>query len=344
MAAAAGVSRNVESFTDGMRKHDVRLANMMAAKSVADAVRTSLGPRGMDKMVVSGNGDVTITNDGATILAKMHVVQPAARMFVELSKSQDVVAGDGTTSVTVLAGSILGKCMSLVSKGVHATVISDALGRCADKAVAVLRGMAEPVELSDRDALIRAASTSLNSKVVSQYSSLLAPIAVDCVLRVLDPARPDSVDLRDVKIVKRLGGTVDDTTIVDGMVFDHKTSKAAGGPTRVENAKIALIQVRGGPQRTPEAALWRSTAQPYEERRLRLRPACAARAGPGAELRGPAGRRGGVALRPGFGKRIRVPRARALTRTLQLLRPLPRRAAVLRVSAQDGHRKQRGGV
>jgi hypothetical protein len=189
---------------------------------------------------------VTITNDGATILAKMHVVQPAARMFVELSKSQDVVAGDGTTSVTVLAGSILGKCMTLVAKGVHPTVISDALGRCADKAVEVLRGMAEPVELGDREALTRAASTSLNSKVVSQYSSLLAPIAVDCVLRVLDPARPDHVGLRDVKIVKRLGGTVDDTEVVEGLVFDHKASKAAGGPTRVENAKIALIQVRAG--------------------------------------------------------------------------------------------------
>jgi T-complex protein 1 subunit delta len=178
----------------------------------------------------------------ATILAKMNVVQPAARMFVELSKSQDVVAGDGTTSVTVLAGSILGKCMTLVGKGVHPTVISDALGRCATKCCEVLRAMAAPVALEDRDALIRAASTSLNSKVVSQYSSLLAPIAVDCVLRVLDPARPDSVDLRDVKVVKRLGGTVDDTTVVEGLVFDHKTSKAAGGPTRVENAKIALIQ------------------------------------------------------------------------------------------------------
>ena len=260
MAAAAaapsggsgGSSGSVESFTDGVRKHDVRLANMLAAKSVADAVRTSLGPRGMDKMVVSANGDVTITNDGATILAKMHVVQPAARMFVELSKSQDVVAGDGTTSVTVLAGSILGKCMSLVAKGVHATVISDALGRCADHAVGVLNGMAQPVELADRDALIRAASTSLNSKVVSQYSSLLAPIAVDCVLRVLDPARPSSVDLRDVKIVKRLGGTVDDTKVIDGLVFDHKASKAAGGPTRVENAKIALIQARRARRAPPK--------------------------------------------------------------------------------------------
>jgi T-complex protein 1 subunit delta len=273
-AALGAAGANVDSFTDTMRRQDVRLANMMAAKSVADAVRTSLGPRGMDKMVVSGNGDVTITNDGATILAKMQVTQPAARMFVELSKSQDVVAGDGTTSVTVLAGSILGKCMGLVAKGVHATVISDALGRCADKATEVLRGMAEPVELRDRDALIRAASTSLNSKVVSQYSSLLAPIAVDCVLRVLDPARPDSVDLRDVKIVKRLGGTVDDTEVVEGLVFDHKASKAAGGPTRVENAKIALIQARA------RAPARRCAAQPptLGHARARLRPAAAHRA------------------------------------------------------------------
>ena len=202
----------------------------------------------MDKMVVSANGDVTITNDGATILQKMHVTQPAARMFVELSKSQDVVAGDGTTSVTVLAGSILGKCMSLVSRGVHPTVISDALGRCVTQAVEVLKAMSVPVDLADRETLIKAASTSLNSKVVSQYATLLAPIAVDCVLRVQDPARPESVDLRDVKVVKRLGGTVDDTEVVEGMVFDHKASKAAGGPTRVEGAKIALIQVRRGPQ------------------------------------------------------------------------------------------------
>lgn len=239
-----GTSGSVETFSDNTRKSDVRLANMSAAKSVADAVRTSLGPRGMDKMVVGARGEVTITNDGATILAKMQVTQPAARMFVELSKSQDIVAGDGTTSVTVLAGSILGKCMGLVSRGVHPTVISDALQRSAAQAVEVLRGMAIPVELADRDTLIKAASTSLNSKVVSQYSSLLAPIAVDCVLRVQDPARPESVDLRDVQVVKRLGGTVDDTEVVEGLVFDHKASKAAGGPTRVENAKIALIQAR----------------------------------------------------------------------------------------------------
>jgi T-complex protein 1 subunit delta len=204
----------------------------------------------MDKMVVSANGDVTITNDGATILQKMQVTQPAARMFVELSRSQDVVAGDGTTSVTVLAGSILEKCMALVQRGVHPTVISDALGKCAEKAVEVLREMSIPVDLGDREVLIKAASTSLNSKVVSQYSQLLAPIAVDCVLRVQDPARPESVDLRDVKVVKRLGGTVDDTCVVEGLVFDHKASKAAGGPTRVEAAKVALIQFCVSPPKT----------------------------------------------------------------------------------------------
>ena len=192
--------------------------------------------------------------------------------------AQDVVAGDGTTSVVVLAGSILGKCMTLVQKGVHATVISDALQRAADKAVEILRGMAISVEISDRESLVKAASTSLNSKapppspapalnpaaaaqrpdraplclpqVVSQYSSLLAPIAVDCVLKVTDRLRPDFVDLRDVKMVKKLGGTVDDTEVVDGLVFDHKAQKAAGGPTRVEKAKIALIQFCVSPPKT----------------------------------------------------------------------------------------------
>lgn len=201
-------------------------------------------------MVVSANGDVTITNDGATILQRMHVTQPAARMFVELSKSQDVVAGDGTTSVTVLAGSILGKCHALVSRGVHPTAISDALGRCVGKAVEVLRGMAVPVDLGDRDTLVKAASTSLNSKVVSQYAQLLAPMAVDCVLAIRDEAHPESVDLRDVRVVKRLGGTVDDSELVPGVVFDHKASKSAGGPTRVEGAKIGLIQFCVSPPKT----------------------------------------------------------------------------------------------
>lgn len=228
----------------------MRQANMMAAKAVADAVRTSLGPRGMDKMLTTATGEVIITNDGATILNKMEVTQPAAKMLVELSKSQDIVAGDGTTTVVVLAGALLTQCLSLLNRGVHATIISEALHKSAEKAVQILEAMAIPVELSNQDLLVKSASTSLNSKVVSQYSSLLAPLAVDAVLSVVDPDRPSSVDLRDIKVIKKLGGTIDDTEMVRGLVFDSKASHAAGGPTRMENAKIGLIQFQISPPKT----------------------------------------------------------------------------------------------
>eukprot|EP00270_Netrium_digitus_P006198 TRINITY_DN184_c1_g1_i1.p1 TRINITY_DN184_c1_g1~~TRINITY_DN184_c1_g1_i1.p1 ORF type:complete len:567 (+),score=138.17 TRINITY_DN184_c1_g1_i1:1139-2839(+) len=239
-----------EKFSDTKRTDDVRQGNILAAKAVADAIRTSLGPRGMDKMLTTSTGEVIITNDGATILNKIEVVQPAAKMLVELSKSQDIVAGDGTTTVVVIAGAMLKECLSLLAKGVHPTVISEAFHLAAQKAEEILTAMAIPVELSDRDALVKSASTSLNSKVVSQYSSLLAPLAVDCVLQVMDAARPDFVDLRDIKILKKLGGTIDDTQVVKGLVFDRKASHAAGGPTRVENAKIGLIQFQISPPKT----------------------------------------------------------------------------------------------
>ncbi|PWA43546.1 hypothetical protein CTI12_AA507350 [Artemisia annua] len=251
MAAAAVAPSKTESYVDNKRKDDIRMSNIKSARSVADAVRTSLGPKGMDKMISTGSGDVIITNDGATILNKMEVLQPAAKMLVELSKSQDVVAGDGTTTVVVVAGALLKQCHTLLHSGsIHPTVISDSLHKASVKAVDVLTAMAVPVELTDRDSLVKSASTSLNSKVVSQYSSLLAPLAVDSVLAVVDPAKPDLVDLRDVKIVKKLGGTVDDTELVKGLVFDKKVSHAAGGPTRVENAKIAVIQFQISPPKT----------------------------------------------------------------------------------------------
>eukprot|EP00854_Cymbomonas_tetramitiformis_P009557 gene9557-11321_t len=235
------MSKKSESYTDNKRKQDVRASNMMAAKSVADAIRTSLGPRGMDKMVCAANGEVTITNDGATILNTMDVVSPAAKMLVELSKSQDINAGDGTTSVTVLCGAILNKCIQMIEKGVHPTVISDGMNKAALKAVEILKTLAKEVDLTDRESIIKSAATSLNSKVVAQYSNLLAPMAADLVLKVSDSTLMQ-VDLRDIKVLKKFGGTIDDTEIVDGLVFEQKASKAAGGPTKVANAKIALIQ------------------------------------------------------------------------------------------------------
>ncbi|KAG4118280.1 hypothetical protein ERO13_D11G005200v2 [Gossypium hirsutum] len=241
VTAAQPRSSKTESYVDNKRKEDIRQANIKAARAVADAVRTSLGPKGMDKMISTANGEVIITNDGATILNKMEVLQPAAKMLVDLSKSQDSAAGDGTTTVVVIAGALLKQCLLLLTNGIHPTVISDSLHKASTKAVDVLTAMAVPLEISDRESLIKSASTSLNSKVVSQYSTLLAPLAVDSVLSVVDPAKPDMVDLRDIKIVKKLGGTVDDTELVKGLVFDKKASHAAGGPTRMENAKLRIV-------------------------------------------------------------------------------------------------------
>lgn len=231
-----------EQFADTTKGKTVREANIEAAKAVADAVRTSLGPRGMDKMVVAANGEVIITNDGATILNKMTVTQPAAKMLVELAKSQDVVAGDGTTSVVVICGALLRKAQELLERGVHPTVVSDSFNKAVMKACEILESIAIPVNLDDKESLIKAANTSLSSKVVSQYSSLMSPMAVEAVLRVMDPTHPQLLDLRDIKVVCKVGGTMDDSELIDGMVFDQKAAKAAGGPTRVEKAKIGLIQ------------------------------------------------------------------------------------------------------
>jgi T-complex protein 1 subunit delta len=230
---------------------DIRLANIVAAKAVASAVRTSLGPRGMDKMIVDARGQVVITNDGATILKQMQVSHPKAKMLVELSKSQDIEAGDGTTSVVVMAGALLSAAEQLLEKGIHPQAISEGFMVAASKADEILREIAIPISLEDRDALILSASTSLNSKVVAQSSDLLAPIAVDAVLKVADlSTTPSSVDLADIKLSTKLGGTVDNTELVDGLVLTQKISKIAGGPSRVHEAKIGLIQFCLSPPKT----------------------------------------------------------------------------------------------
>jgi T-complex protein 1 subunit delta len=239
-----------ETFKDKDKPTDIRNSNITAAKSVSDAIRTSLGPRGMDKMIQSESGDVTITNDGATILKQMQVLHPVARMLVELSKAQDIEAGDGTTSVVVLAGSLLSVSQKLLNRGIHPTMISESFGKAADKAVEILTGMSIPLALTDRQSLLKSANTSLSSKVVSQYSSQLSPISVDAVLKVINPNEADNVDLNDIRIIKKLGGTVEDTELVEGLVLEQKVSHVAGGATRVEKAKIGLIQFCISPPKT----------------------------------------------------------------------------------------------
>ncbi|CAF1251544.1 unnamed protein product [Rotaria magnacalcarata] len=247
-AAGSGPMGDV-AFKTRQRPDAIRNSNIVAAKAVADAVRTSLGPRGMDKMIQTGNGEVTITNDGATILKQMSVIHPASKMLVELSKAQDIEAGDGTTTVVVIAGSLLDAASRLVVKGLHPSTIADAFEKAADKATEILRSISIPIELSDKESLLRSAATALNSKVVSQHTHLLAPIAVQAVLKVIDPNVDTNVDLRDIRIVKKLGGTIEDTELVDGLVLDQKTI-GFGAPTRVEKAKIALIQFCISPPKT----------------------------------------------------------------------------------------------
>ncbi|XP_011156248.1 T-complex protein 1 subunit delta [Solenopsis invicta] len=238
-----------QAYKDKSKPADIRSSNINAAKAVSDAIRTSLGPRGMDKMIQAGNGEVTITNDGATILKEMNVIHPAAKMLVELSKAQDIEAGDGTTSVVVIAGSLLESAERLLQKGIHPTSISDAFQKAASKAVSILLNMSISVDLTDKESLVKVAATSLNSKVVHQQSSLLAPLAVDAVLKVTEEGKEVSVDLHDIKVIKKLGGTVEDTELVDGLIFTQKSCNV-NGPKRIEKVKIGLIQFCISPPKT----------------------------------------------------------------------------------------------
>ena len=193
-------------------------------------------------MIQKGEGEVLITNDGATILSQLQVFHPTAQMLVQLSKSQDIEAGDGTTGICVIAGALLQACSELLSKGIHPTMIAEAFKQAAAKAEEVLISIAKPVDLLDRESVLDAVNTCLASKVVHNNADVLAPIAVDAVLGVIDPYTATNVDLQDVRIVKQVGGTMDDTELVRGLVLERGAKHTAGGPSKVENAKIALIQ------------------------------------------------------------------------------------------------------
>ena len=232
-------------FTTEEKPKDVRHNNILAAKTLADIIRTSLGPRGMDKMIKDSKGKVIITNDGATIVNHLQVLHPTAKMLVETSKAQDIAAGDGTTSVVVLAGALLGQAQILLDKNISPTVIADGFSEACNEAQKIIDDIEIEVKLDDRESLVQNCITSLSSKVVSNYSELLAPLAVDAVMKLVKSGDiyHDDVDLKDIRVSKKLGGTIEDTKMVDGIVFaDNKVSKAAGGPTKVENPKIGLIQ------------------------------------------------------------------------------------------------------
>lgn len=234
------------TFKGKEKPQEVRKANILAARAVADAIRTSLGPKGMDKMIKTSRGEIIISNDGHTILKQMAILHPVAKMLVQVSAAQDAEAGDGTTSVVILTGALLGAADRLLNKGIHPTIIAESFQRVAKRAVEILLQMSHRIKLTDREALIRATTTSLSSKIVSQYSSFLAPLTVDCMLTLVNE-ESTTVDLNDIRLIKKVGGTIDDTQLIDGVVLTQTVVKSAGGPTRKEKARVALIQFQISP-------------------------------------------------------------------------------------------------
>ena len=220
---------------------DAQANNIMAAKLVADLVRTSLGPRGMDKMLVDSLGDVTITNDGATILKEIDVQHPAAKMMVEISKAIDNEVGDGTTSSVVFAGSLLTKAQDLLKKDVHSSVIVEGFQAAAEKALEILTEIAKPVKPEETDELIKVARTSMESKLISEDSPSLSKLVVDAILRIAEKhGEKYVVDLDNVKVEKKAGGSIQDSNLIKGIVLDKEVVHS-GMPLKIQNAKIALL-------------------------------------------------------------------------------------------------------
>jgi thermosome len=221
---------------------DALRANIMAARILAETVRTSLGPKGMDKMLVDSFGDITITNDGATILKEMDVQHPAAKMMVEISKAQDDEVGDGTTTAVVLAGELLKQAEELLLQDIHPTIIMDGYKKGMEKAMEILDEIAEKVNPLDKEMLRRVGKTTLASKtlVIAALEKLI-DIAIEAMLQVAETKDGKMVaDVDDVKIEKKEGGTLSDTTLVYGVVLDKEVVHP-GMPKRVEKAKIALL-------------------------------------------------------------------------------------------------------
>ncbi|MEW5748440.1 MAG: thermosome subunit beta [Candidatus Thermoplasmatota archaeon] len=216
--------------------------NITAARAIADAVRSTLGPRGMDKMLVDSMGDVVITNDGVTILKEIDVEHPAAKMIVEVAKTQDEECGDGTTTAVVLTGELLKKAEGLIEQNVHPTVISGGYRLAANKAREYLEEVAIGVSPDDKDTLMDIAKTAMISKSVAASRELLAKVAVDAISAVAEKKEGGKwvVDEDNIQVVKKQGGSMDDTTMISGIIVDKEAVHPAM-PKKVEKAKVALV-------------------------------------------------------------------------------------------------------
>jgi len=218
-----------------------QLNNIMAARAISDAVKSTLGPKGMDKMLVDSMGDVVITNDGATILKEIDVEHPAAKMIVEVAKSQDEECGDGTTSAVILTGELLKNAGELIEQNIHPTVICSGYRLAAHRAIEALNKMSIPIKPGDKKTLKNIAMTSMASKGASSAKDLLADVVVDAVTSVVEQIGDRTiVDMDNIQIQKKHGGSIEDTEIIKGIILD-KERVHEGMPRQLKNAKIALV-------------------------------------------------------------------------------------------------------
>lgn len=220
---------------------EAQRSNISAARIVADVVRSSLGPKGMDKMLVESFGDITVTNDGAVILKEMDIQHPVAKMMVEVSKAQDDEVGDGTTTAVVLAGELLAKAEELLDKDIHPTIIVDGYRRATDRGLQMLKDLAINVKPDDKQMLKYVAEVSQSGKSLREYAGHIADISIDAVLQVAEKtAEGYKIDIDDIKVEKKAGQSTTDTKLVKGVILDKEVVHS-GMPKRIESAKIALL-------------------------------------------------------------------------------------------------------
>jgi thermosome len=227
--------------TQRSKGRDARKANIMAAQIMAEILKTTLGPRGMDKMLIDSLGDITITSDGAKVLEEMDVQHPAAKMMIEVAKTQDKEVGDGTTTAVVLAGELLKKAEELLEQGIHPSLIVSGYGKAADKAISVLEKVALTVDMEDRETLLNLANTSMRSKSVASAREHLSNIVVDAIKQIVEK-RDGTIlaDVDNVQIVKKEGKSLEETELIRGIIVDKEVIHDAM-PKKIKNAKIALV-------------------------------------------------------------------------------------------------------
>ena len=242
MAQLSGVPILIlKEGTERKRGKDAQKNNITAAKAVAEAVRTTLGPKGMDKMIVDSLGDVTITNDGATILDTIDVEHPAAKMMVEVAKTQDEKVGDGTTTSVILSGELLNLAEELMEQSVHPTIIFRGYRKALSKGKQILQSLATKIDINDKDTLMKVAETSMNSKLITGVKTHFAKIAVDAISQIKEIRGNNIlVDIDQIQIIKKEGRSLLDTSLIDGVIVDKEVVHPMM-PKAIKNAKIALI-------------------------------------------------------------------------------------------------------